>query len=164
MVDLVDVRDRVVGNTTIAGCLKEGLLHRAVAVLVLRSSGTYVLQQRSRQDSWQPGLWTISSTGHVKKGESYEMAAHRELREELGLEGELTPLRKYLLPPISEGGATEHEWVAFFTCRTDSPCNVNLAELEMVREVDDRELREMMVGGLMSEDSRTILSDYLSDP
>ena len=164
MVDLVDVRDRVVGNTTIAGCLKEGLLHRAVAVLVLRSSGTYVLQQRSRQDSWQPGLWTISSTGHVKKGESYEMAAHRELREELGLEGELTPLRKYLLPPKSEGGATEHEWVAFFTCRTDSPCNVNLAELEMVREVDDRELREMMVGGLMTEDSRTILSDYLSDP
>ena len=65
MVDLVDVRDRVVGNTTTAGCLKEGLLHRAVAVLVLRSSGTYVLQQRSRQDSWQPGLWTISSAGHV---------------------------------------------------------------------------------------------------
>lgn len=159
--DLVDADDRVIGSSTIARCLEEGLLHRAVAVLVLRPGGAFVLQQRSRHDLWQPGLWTISSTGHVRKGEAYEDAARRELNEELGLEGELTPGRKYLLPPISEGELTEHEWVAFFTCRTDSPCRIDPVELESVREVTEEDLRGMLADGPLTRDARTILTDYL---
>lgn len=161
-VDLVDLHDNVVGTSTIAGCLKDGLLHRAVAVLVLRTAGTFVLQQRSRRDLWQPGLWTISSTGHVKRGESYEEAAGRELGEELGLSGDLTLVRKYLLPPISERGLTEREWVTLFTCRTDSRCRIDPVELETVREVTEEELRTMLADGPLTPDAKTILTDYLS--
>ncbi|HUH82650.1 MAG TPA: NUDIX domain-containing protein [Nitrososphaerales archaeon] len=156
------MHDGVIGASTIARCLKEGLLHRAVAVLVLRTSGKIVLQQRGKGDLWQPGMWTISSTGHVKQGESYEEAARRELGEELGLEGELKRFHKYCLPPIAEGGLTEHEWVTLFICRTDSHCRIDYVELDGVREVTIEELRGMLADGPLTPDAKTILSDYLS--
>jgi isopentenyldiphosphate isomerase len=132
-----------------------------VAVLVLRRTGRILLQQRSKRDLWQPGLWTISSTGHVKRGENYKVAAGRELGEELGIQGDLSLVRKYLLSPISERGLTEHEWVALFTCRTDSPCTIDTVELEAVREVTEKELREMLVDGPLTQDAKIILTDYL---
>ncbi|MDG6902309.1 MAG: NUDIX domain-containing protein [Nitrososphaerota archaeon] len=161
VVDLVDDRDRVVGSATIERCLAEGLTHRAVAVLVVRSGGMLVLQQRSRRDLWHPGLWTISSTGHVKKGEGYLAAARRELFEELGIEGRLTLVRKYAMPPVSDRGLTERERVALFTCKTDSPCVIDRAELESVKDVTERELRGMLHGGPLTPDARLILADYL---
>lgn len=129
--------------------------------MVIRGTGKLLLQQRSRRDLWQAGLWTISSTGHVKIGESYEVAAARELGEELGIQGELHLVRKYLLPPISERGMIEHEWVALFTCRTDSPSAIDTVELESVREVTEEELRDMIADGPLTQDAKTILTDYL---
>ena len=161
MVDLVDARDRVTGSATVARCLEEGLLHRAVAVLVVRSDGRFVLQQRSHSDRWHPGLWTISSTGHVKKGEDYMTAAQRELSEELGISARLTPVRKYRLPPLSNRGLTELEWVSFYTCRTDARCSIDPVELEGVKEVSEPELRPMLGSGALTPDAKIILADFL---
>lgn len=161
MVDLVDAQDRVVGSATIRRCLEGSLLHRAVAVLVTRSDGRFVLQRRSLRDMWQPGLLTISSTGHVKQGEGYEAAAKRELKEELGLEGRLAPVRKYTMPALSYNGLTEHEWVSLFTCQTDSPCTIDPAELDGVREVTEGELRNLLEGGQVAPDAKVILTDFL---
>lgn len=160
-VDLVDEEDKVVGSSTVAECVRMGLLHRAVAVLVVRSTGAYVLQRRSRKDTWHPGLLTISSTGHVKRSETYEAAAKRELWEELGIAGDVREVKKYLLPPISSGSLTEHEWVAFYTCRSDSPCTVDPVELEGVVEVDGVQLRSLAAGDSVTPDARLILSDFL---
>jgi isopentenyl-diphosphate delta-isomerase len=162
LVDLVDAQDSVVGEATIVRCLEEGLLHRAIAVLVTRSSGMLVLQQRSKRDIWHPGLWTISCTGHVRKGESYEEAAGRELFEELGIGAPVRSIKKYKLPPITAGGLTETEWVALFVCRTDAPCAIDPVELETVREVKESELLDMLDRGPLTPDARLILKDYLS--
>lgn len=161
VVDLVDARDRVVGSATVKQCLQGALLHRAVAVLVVRSSGKLVLQQRSRRDAWHPGLWTISSTGHVKKGEEYEAAARRELFEELGVEGSLSPVRKYRMPPFSQGELTEQEWASFFICRTDAPCTIDPVELEGVKEVTEQGLRRVLGRRSLTPDAEIILEDYL---
>ncbi len=160
VVDLVDGKDRIVGEATVKQCLEGGLLHRAVAVLVVRSGGGFVLQQRSKRDLWQPGLWTISCTGHVKKGESYESAASRELLEELGLEAPVRPVKKYKLPAISTGGLTEDEWVTLFICRTDSACVVDHAELETVAEVNASEFQTVLREWPLTPDARLILTDY----
>ena len=160
-VDLVDGRDSVTGASTLGECLKGGLLHRAVAVQVVRSSGLFVLQQRSRRDLWHPGLWTISSTGHVKKGEAYESAAVREMKEELGLSAEVRFVKKHLLPPFRSGDLTEREWVAFYVARSDLPCRVDAKELEGVGEVSEEELRQRFKSGRMTPDAVIILRDYL---
>jgi len=161
VVDLVDANDRVVGNVTIKRCLEEALLHRAVAVLVIRSSGKFVLQQRSRRDRWHPGLWTISSTGHVRKAEGYESAARRELKEELGMSARLSPVRKYLIPPLSDRGLTEREWVYLYTSRTDAPCIIDPVELEGVKEFTVDEVLGLLDGGPLTPDAKIILADFL---
>ncbi len=161
LVDLVDDQDRIVGAATLAECLERGLLHRAVAVLVLRSDGRFVLQQRSRRDAWHPGLWTISSTGHVKRGESYDHAAARELLEELGVTAELSLARKRLLPPISSGRLTEREWVCMYVAKTDAPLAIDPDELEGAEEVSESRLRRMIDDNSLTPDAVVLLTEHL---
>jgi isopentenyl-diphosphate Delta-isomerase len=161
VVDLVDLEDAVVGSATVRECLERGLLHRAVAVLVIRSNGKFVLQQRSHDDLWHPGLWTISSTGHVKKGERYDAAALRELGEELGIVAPLAFKEKFKMPPLADRGLTELEWVSFFTCSTDDPFTVDPVELEGAKDFSEGELREMIKGGTLTPDAKIILAVYL---
>ncbi len=160
-VDLVDEGDSVVGESTLGECVREGLLHRAVAVVVSRPGGKVLLQQRTRKDLWQPGMWTLSCTGHVRKGESYEDAARRELDEELGLRSGLASLGKYLIPPIREGDLTEYEWVSLFAASSDAPVRADPVEVESVEEFDDEGLREMTQGKELTPDSAMLLGEYL---
>ena len=147
----------------LSDCLERGLLHRAVAVLVLRSSGSVVLQRRSENDLWNPGLWTLSCTGHVKRGESYLQGAARELSEELGLGGSLQLLFKLKLPPIRDRLLTEYEWTSFFTTVTDAQVTPDPQELSGVREVSKAELGHLVERGPLTEDAKILLRRYLTE-
>ena len=160
-VDVVDSRDQVVGASTVGECLEQGLLHRAVAVVIARTDGRVVLQQRSKKDAWHPGMWTLSSTGHVKKGEPYKDAAERELGEELGIGARLRLVKKYLLPPMKNRGSTEHEWVALFSGTTDSAVRIDPVELEGVKEFSLPQLRKMMDGDTLTPDVVILLTEFL---
>jgi len=163
MLDLVSEDDAVTGKATIRDCLEKGLLHRAVAVLVVRSDGRFLLQQRSKRDQWHPGLWTLSSTGHVMAGETYFHAAARELNEELGISARLITLKKYLLPPMKSGKLIEREWVTLYVARTDMPCRIDGNEVEKAEEVDEPRLRRMFGDGSMTPDAVTLMTDYLEN-
>ena len=160
-VDVVNEHDVVTGSATIRKCLEKGLLHRAVAVLILRSDGKFLLQQRSKGDLWQPGLWTLSSTGHVGSGETYDHAASRELNEELGIVARLNRVERQLLPPIQSGGLTEREWVVSYVAQTDMPCTIDRNEVETVGEFDEQALRPMFDDGSMTPDAVILLTGYL---
>lgn len=161
VVDVVDSADRAVGEATITDCLERGLLHRAVAVLVLRSDGRILLQRRSTRDLWHPGRWTLSSTGHVKSGESYPDAAKRELFEELGIRSRVKPLCKLLLPKIKSRGLTEWEHVALFVSVTDAPVRIDSEEVEEVQTVSSSELRSMMEERRLTPDAKVLLRKYI---
>jgi isopentenyldiphosphate isomerase len=157
----VDEEDVVVGTATLGDCLEKGLLHRAVDVLVLRTDGKVLLQQRSKRDLWHPGLWTLSSTGHVKSGESYRDAAKRELDEELGLRSSLRVIRKFLLPPFTSRGLTEWEWVSLFVSKTDRTATIDPVELESVEEVSVPQLRRILPGSRLTPDAKVVLRAFL---
>jgi len=163
LVDVVDGRDMVTGTSTIRECLAKGILHRAVAVLVIRSGGEFLLQRRSRGDLWHPGLWTLSSTGHVKAGETYDHGALRELNEEIGIVAELERLKKYLIPPIQSHGLIEREWVTTYLARSDLPCKIDRAEVEEVKEADERRIRRMLHGRSLTPDAVILLTEILKD-
>ncbi|MDE1853807.1 MAG: NUDIX domain-containing protein [Thaumarchaeota archaeon] len=160
-VDVVDEHDSVVGSSTVGECLEKGLLHRAVAIVVVRKNGGVILQERSKHDLWHPGKWTLSCTGHVKAGERYEDAARRELQEELGLDSRLDLVKRYLLPPIREGPLTEREWVSLYTTTTDSQVVIDPVELESVDEYDGPRLQRMLDGDKMTPDAIILLREYL---
>ncbi|KAK1289822.1 Nudix hydrolase 3 [Acorus calamus] len=65
---------------------RDGDYHRAVHVWIFAESTQELLLQRRAdcKDSW-PGLWDISSAGHISAGDSSLLTARRELEEELGI-------------------------------------------------------------------------------
>ncbi len=84
--DVVDENDIVIGIATRAEVHAKKLVHRAVHVFLRNKRGDVLLQQRSMLKDVHPGDWDSSVSGHLDTGESYEQAAHREIREEMGVE------------------------------------------------------------------------------
>jgi len=94
--ELVDELGRIVGRAPRALCHRTpSLLHRAAHVIVTDGAGRIYLQKRSATKDIQPGKWDTSVGGHVDAGEDFEAGARREMREELGLTGELRFLYRY---------------------------------------------------------------------
>lgn len=161
LVDVIDVQDRKVRAAQLEECLRDGLLHRAVAVIVRRPSGGIILQRRSLADSWHPGGWTLSCTGHVRSGESYLAAARRELREELGLRVRLVEFRRITLPRFRGNGLVERERVCVFLATSSARLVPDPDEVEEVSVFTDAQVRSMLAGRRLTPDARIILRDYL---
>lgn len=84
--DVVDENDNVIGKATRGQVHRNpGLIHRSVAIAVFNSKGELFVHQRSAFKDTDPLLWIISCSGHVERGDTYEVSARRELEEELGI-------------------------------------------------------------------------------
>jgi ribosomal protein L11 methyltransferase len=106
--DLVDEQGRIVGRAPRALCHRTpSLLHRAAHVIVTDGAGRIYLQKRALAKDIQPGKWDTSVGGHLDAGEDFEAGARREMREELGLAGELRPLYRYLWRTARESELVE---------------------------------------------------------
>jgi isopentenyl-diphosphate Delta-isomerase len=114
--DVVDEHDRIIGRLPRSQVHAERRLHRAVHVFVFNSSGELLIHKRSATKDEQPNKWTSSASGHLSAGEDYDATAHRELREELGLSGDLEFLHKFAASP-----RTSHEHTALYRLVSDDP-------------------------------------------
>jgi 16S rRNA (adenine1518-N6/adenine1519-N6)-dimethyltransferase len=96
LIQIVDKQDRPVGEASIDEAQKQGLIHRIARVMIEDGNGGVLLQRRALHKGLFPGRWDNSVAGHVDAGESYEIAAHRETEEEIGLNGlKLEEIGKY---------------------------------------------------------------------
>lgn len=82
--DVVDTRDKVIGQESRKSIHRNHLIHRGVHVLVVNTRGEILIQLRSTHLGTYPGYLDASAGGHVQSGETYNQAAGRELLEELG--------------------------------------------------------------------------------
>jgi isopentenyldiphosphate isomerase len=106
LLPVVDERDEVVGIATRRAVHEQRLLHRAVHVCVTDPQGRLWLQRRAAAKDTYPGWWDLSATGHVDPDESYDAAARRELREELGIDA--IPVFLAKMPPTERTGFEFH--------------------------------------------------------
>jgi isopentenyldiphosphate isomerase len=125
--DVVNEHDEVIGRQTRREVHRQGLMHRAVHVLVFNGAGQIFLQKRSMNKDRQPGLWDSSASGHVDAGEDYDGCALRELREEIGLQLPEKPRRLFKLAACN-GTDQEHVWV--YRCEAEGPFRLNPEEIE----------------------------------
>lgn len=62
-----------------------GLWHRGIHVALYTSSGKVLLEKRSKEIMYHPGMIDIGVGGYVDSGETPQQAAVREVKEETGL-------------------------------------------------------------------------------
>lgn len=86
LIQIVDENDQPIRGATKLEAQQQGLWHRIVKILLRDQEGNLLLQRRS-ENVLSPGCWDFSTSGHVDLGEDYTGAAHREIKEEIGLEG-----------------------------------------------------------------------------
>src|SRR5688572_23756223 len=86
---LVNEKDEPIGSMEKLEAHQKGLLHRALSVVLLNSSGDLLLQQRALHKYHSPGLWSNTCCSHPRPEEKTLEAAQRRLFEEMGLRSEL---------------------------------------------------------------------------
>lgn len=122
--DVVDEEDRVVESLPRAEVHRRYLRHRAAHILIF-NSGKVFLQRRAPWKDINPDVWDSSAAGHVDSGEGYEVCAHRELHEELGVRARLERIGR--LVPCA---ATGNEFIEIFAGNSAGPFHPNPWEIE----------------------------------
>lgn len=134
---VVDTDDTVIGTATRYACHHDRtLIHRTVGVLLYDKQGRVLLQKRSMTKDMKPGWWGISAAGHVTHGQTVEAAAHRELREELGIDLSLSFRDKFI---VEDDDETEMGYL--YTALSDGPFIPNAEEIDQIAFFEPRELQ-----------------------
>jgi isopentenyldiphosphate isomerase len=117
IVQIVDRDNRVTGGLPRHRMRSQGLIHRASYILVWNRREELFVQKRTTIKDIYPGYWDVAAGGVVLAGESYEVSASRELREELGVSGvDLLPLFDRYFED-----ADNRVWGRIFRCTHDGP-------------------------------------------
>lgn len=123
---VVNGADEEIGAAPRGTVHANNLLHRAVHILLLNDAGELFLQKRSRKKDRHPLVWDSSAAGHVDAGEHYDVAANRELQEELGVS---SPLERIVKLAASEKTGQEFIWL--YQGRHNGPFQLARNEIEL---------------------------------
>lgn len=116
---LVNEYDEPVGTAGKYDVHCDGSLHRALSVFLFDSNQRLLLQRRHPKKYHSGGLWSNTCCTHPRPGEEPLAAAHRRLKEEMGIHCHLLPAFtiRYLLR--LDSGLYEHEFDHVFVGRFD---------------------------------------------
>ena len=84
--------------------------HGRFSVFVFDEAGRLLLQRRADRKYHSGGLWSNTCCSHPRAGESLLEAAHRRLREEMGLDCPLRAVFGFVYRAALDGGLVEHEF------------------------------------------------------
>ncbi|WP_338485703.1 NUDIX domain-containing protein [Streptomyces sp. SCSIO 75703] len=119
ILDIVDEDDRVVGRARRGDVYARGLRHRAVFVRARDPEGRLFVHRRTPVKLVYPSFYDMFVGGVVGAGESYDEAALREAREELGVPG--LPRPRHLFTFLYDNGAGHTWWSAVYDVRCEWP-------------------------------------------
>jgi len=141
LVECVDAQGNAVGTAPKMDVHLDGTLHRAISVFVFDETGRELLQQRATHKYHAPGLWSNTVCSHPYPGESPEEAAHRRLKEELGMEAEICEVFVMRYRADVGEGLVEHEYDHVFVARALSMPKPNPEEVQTVKWMDKDEVK-----------------------
>ncbi len=148
LLDVVDKKDCVIDVKTRCEIHAQGLMHRAVHILVFDNAGRFFLQKRSMNKDENPGQWDSSAAGHVDSGESYVECAKRELHEELGIVVDSEPEFLFHIEPSKINGM-EHSDI--YRCFYDGEISLQIDEID-----EGKWLSEVQMNVLVASDDNNL--------
>lgn len=158
LVDVIDGEGNTTGTATRAQVRAHRLRHRSVFVVVLNSSNDVLVHRRADWKDVFPSHWDIAFGGVVASGETFEVAAARELCEESGITAELT----YLGEDTYEDDAV-HELARVYLARHDGPVDTGDEVVETAWVALD-ELRTWLADRPVCPDSKALVIPRLDAP
>lgn len=123
--------------------LKEKVFpHRASLIIPITPEGKLILCKRAKDKHPYPNTWCCAVGGKVLAGETYEQAAMREMKEEVGLTADLQ-----FVAPFSY---KEEDYPAIFHIFTTTQhirkelFNLDPTEIQYAEEFTREEVRQLM--------------------
>ena len=127
---LVDENDNVLGYENKDLCHQgQGILHRAFSIFIFNDKKELLLQKRSAQKPLWGEYWSNTCCSHPRKGENYEQATIRRLKEELGLETEMKFLYKFQYQANFGDKGSENELCSVYIGKSNALPTVNEYEI-----------------------------------
>lgn len=141
---LVNEKDEPIGTMEKLAAHQKGALHRAFSVFLFNTKGELLLQQRALDKYHSAGLWTNTCCSHPRPGEETSAAAHRRLKEEMGMEADLRFMTSFQYRSEFENGLTEHEFDHVFIGTTDAKPLPNAEEVYSFRWLRPEDIQKEM--------------------
>ncbi|MCA6435590.1 MAG: isopentenyl-diphosphate Delta-isomerase [Bacteroidota bacterium] len=138
---LVNENDQPVGTMEKMEAHQKGLLHRAFSVFVFNETNEMLLQQRAFSKYHSAGLWTNTCCSHPRPGEELISAAKRRLKEEMGIETELTHQTSFIYKTDFDNDLTEHELDHVFVGKHNESPVINKDEVNAYKWISLIDLR-----------------------
>ena len=156
--DVVNEKDEVIGQATKKELIEKHLLHRVVHIFIFNSDDRLAIQKRSSKVLTMPGKLTSSASGTVAAGESYEDAAKRELKEELGVETELNYISKFWTET-----ATTNAIGKLFVGKYEGKIKIDKNEVDSVIffDLDSLEIAIRNKPDMFSENFKNAFKEYM---
>ncbi len=142
---LVDHEDVAIGEMGKMNAHELGKLHRAFSVFIFNTAGQLLLQQRSLEKYHSAGKWTNTCCSHPRPGELTLDAAKRRLKEEMGMECELSYGFNFLYKATFSNELTEHEIDHVYFGLSDEIPAINAMEVASYKYVDLAELKKNII-------------------
>jgi isopentenyldiphosphate isomerase len=141
LLDVVDAGDRVVGQAPRGEVMARRLRHRCASIRVRDAQGRIFLHRRTAGKLVFPSMYDPVVGGVVGAGESYDEAAVREAREELGVPDLPAPEPRFTFLFDSPG----HSWfVRVYEVVCTSPVRPQPEEVAWWDFLDEAELERRL--------------------
>lgn len=143
-IDLYDINRQLTGEVSERRHCPADRYRLFVHVCIFDENGRMLIQKRASTLSIRPSLWDFSAGGAVSAGETSQIAAEREVREEVGLKLDISDHRPVMTMNFIVG------FDDFYTIEVDSEClefALQEGEVEAVKWADADEICAMIDEG-----------------
>ena len=140
--DLYDINRNKTGKVLERGNkVPEGYYRLVVHVCVFDKDGRMLIQKRQPFKSGWSGMWDVTAGGSALAGDTSQQAASRELKEEVGIEYDLTDVRPAMT--IYFYGGFNDIYTINMDVDIDS-LQLQESEVEQVKWATEEEILEML--------------------